>query len=96
VAAIPGASSVEQLESNVAAAQIELADDEYQALQTASVRFCPSAVLDASPHRNLSDLKHSAKFALKHSAKGGWYLAKTVWHDYQLKHTPLSDARNEE
>jgi aryl-alcohol dehydrogenase-like predicted oxidoreductase len=87
VAAIPGASSVEQLESNVAAAEIELADDEYQALHTASAGFCPTAVPDASPHRNLSELKHSAK--------GGLYLAKTVWHDYKLDHTPLSDAGNE-
>jgi aryl-alcohol dehydrogenase-like predicted oxidoreductase len=41
VTAIPGASSVEQLESNVAAADIELADDEYQALTAASDRFSP-------------------------------------------------------
>jgi aryl-alcohol dehydrogenase-like predicted oxidoreductase len=41
VVAIPGASSVEQLESNVAAAEIQLADDEYQALQGASDRFRP-------------------------------------------------------
>ena len=41
VAAIPGASSVEQLESNVAAADIDLADDEYRALQLASARFHP-------------------------------------------------------
>ncbi|HEY4850527.1 MAG TPA: aldo/keto reductase [Streptosporangiaceae bacterium] len=41
VAAIPGASSVEQLESNVAAAEIELSDDEYRALQDASARFHP-------------------------------------------------------
>jgi len=41
VAAIPGASSVEQLESNVAAAEIDLSDDEYQALQAASDRFRP-------------------------------------------------------
>ena len=41
VVAIPGASSVEQLESNVAAAEIELTDDEYQALQAASDRFRP-------------------------------------------------------
>jgi len=41
VAAIPGASSVEQLESNVAAASIELTDDEYRALQAASARFHP-------------------------------------------------------
>jgi aryl-alcohol dehydrogenase-like predicted oxidoreductase len=41
VTAIPGASSVEQLESNVAAAEIELADDEYAALSAASDRFLP-------------------------------------------------------
>jgi aryl-alcohol dehydrogenase-like predicted oxidoreductase len=41
VAAIPGASSVEQLESNVAAAEIDLADDEYQALAGAAARFRP-------------------------------------------------------
>ncbi len=41
VTAIPGASSVEQLESNVAAAEIELSDGEYQALEAASSRFSP-------------------------------------------------------
>jgi aryl-alcohol dehydrogenase-like predicted oxidoreductase len=41
VTAIPGASSVEQLESNVAAAEIELASDEYAALSAASDRFQP-------------------------------------------------------
>lgn len=41
VAAIPGASSVEQLERNVAAAEIELTDDEHQALATAAARFRP-------------------------------------------------------
>jgi len=41
VVAIPGASSVEQLESNAAAAEIELTDQEYQALQVASDRFRP-------------------------------------------------------
>jgi aryl-alcohol dehydrogenase-like predicted oxidoreductase len=41
VTAIPGASSVEQLESNVAAAEIELADDEYAALSAASDLFRP-------------------------------------------------------
>jgi aryl-alcohol dehydrogenase-like predicted oxidoreductase len=41
VTAIPGASSVEQLEGNVAAADIELADDEYAALSAASDRFRP-------------------------------------------------------
>ena len=41
VTAIPGASSVEQLESNVAAAEIELSGDEYAALSAASDRFQP-------------------------------------------------------
>jgi len=41
VAAIPGAASVEQLESAVAAADIDLADDEYRALQLAAARFRP-------------------------------------------------------
>ena len=41
VVAIPGASSVEQLESNVAAADIDLTEDEYQALHAAATRFQP-------------------------------------------------------
>jgi aryl-alcohol dehydrogenase-like predicted oxidoreductase len=41
VAAIPGASSVEQLERNVAAAEIDLTDDQYQALADAAARFQP-------------------------------------------------------
>ncbi|HTS97669.1 MAG TPA: aldo/keto reductase [Streptosporangiaceae bacterium] len=41
VVAIPGASSAEQLESNAAAADIRLTEDEYQALQAASDRFRP-------------------------------------------------------
>jgi aryl-alcohol dehydrogenase-like predicted oxidoreductase len=41
VTAIPGASSVEQLESNVAAADIELSDEEDQALRAASDAFQP-------------------------------------------------------
>ncbi len=41
VVAIPGASSVEQLESNVAAADIELSDAEVSALSLASDRFQP-------------------------------------------------------
>ncbi|HBW20617.1 MAG: aldo/keto reductase [Streptosporangiaceae bacterium] len=41
VTAIPGASSVAQLESNAAAADIELSDGEYRALQAASDRFRP-------------------------------------------------------
>ena len=41
VVAIPGASSVQQLESNVAAASIDLTEDEYQALHAAATRFRP-------------------------------------------------------
>ncbi len=47
VVAIPGASSVEQLERNVAAAEIDLTDEEYQALRTASDRFTPVTGLNA-------------------------------------------------
>ncbi|MCW2935746.1 MAG: L-fuco-beta-pyranose dehydrogenase [Actinomycetia bacterium] len=41
VVAIPGASSIAQLESNVAAADIDLADDEWRALSDAAARFSP-------------------------------------------------------
>jgi diketogulonate reductase-like aldo/keto reductase len=41
VTAIPGAVTVEQLESNVAAVDIHLTDDECQALAAASARFSP-------------------------------------------------------
>ena len=41
VVAIPGASGVGQLESNVAAADIDLTEAEYQALHTAATRFRP-------------------------------------------------------
>jgi aryl-alcohol dehydrogenase-like predicted oxidoreductase len=41
VVAIPGASSVEQLERNVAAADVDLTDDEYRALGAAADRFRP-------------------------------------------------------
>jgi len=41
VVAIPGASNLEQLESNVAAADIDLSDGEYQALSAAAARFRP-------------------------------------------------------
>jgi len=43
VVAIPGASSVAQLESNAAAAEIDLTEDEWQALRDAAVRFRPAA-----------------------------------------------------
>jgi len=73
VAAIPGASNVEQLEDNVAAAEIELADDEYRVLDTMSARFCSTTVPDAHDRLNLS--------VLKHLARSGWSVAKTEWHD---------------
>ena len=41
VTAIPGASSVEQLESNVAAADIDLTNGEYAALRAAAEQFQP-------------------------------------------------------
>src|SRR5215472_721801 len=96
VVAIPGASGVEQLESNAAAAEIQLSDDEYEALHMASAKFCPDIAANVSPHRNLSELKSSAKFALKHSAKGAWYVAKTMRSDYKLAHVPANDAGNKE
>lgn len=49
VVAIPGASSVAQLESNVAAADITLADDEYAALTTAAEAFRPVTGVAALP-----------------------------------------------
>ena len=42
VVAIPGASSVAQLESNAAAAEIDLTDDEWQALRDAAIKFRPA------------------------------------------------------
>jgi aryl-alcohol dehydrogenase-like predicted oxidoreductase len=49
VTAIPGASSVEQLESNVAAADIELTDEEHGALRAAAEQFQPVTGRAAMP-----------------------------------------------
>ncbi|MHB1597092.1 MAG: aldo/keto reductase [Streptosporangiaceae bacterium] len=49
VVAIPGASTVAQLESNVAAAEIDLTDTEYQALRAAAERFRPITGPAAAP-----------------------------------------------
>jgi aryl-alcohol dehydrogenase-like predicted oxidoreductase len=49
VTAIPGASSVAQLESNVAAADIELTADEDTALRAAAARFQPISGRSAIP-----------------------------------------------
>jgi aryl-alcohol dehydrogenase-like predicted oxidoreductase len=58
VTAIPGASSVEQLEHNVAAAQIDLTQDEYEALETASDRFRPVTGPAAVPGLVAARLRH--------------------------------------
>ena len=50
VVAIPGASNVGQLESNVAAADIDLTEEEYQALHAAAVRFRPVTGPAVLPH----------------------------------------------
>jgi aryl-alcohol dehydrogenase-like predicted oxidoreductase len=49
VVAIPGASSVEQMERNVAAAEIDLTDDEYSALLAAARAFHPVTGVAALP-----------------------------------------------
>ena len=49
VAAIPGASSLGQLESNVAAAELDLAPDEDAALRAAADRFRPITGRSAIP-----------------------------------------------
>lgn len=85
VAAIPGASSVEQLESNVAAAEIELSDDEYQTLNRASARFCPTTVKEAPRHRSLSTVRRKLA-SLKHLSRGGVFLSQTARNDYRIKH----------
>jgi aryl-alcohol dehydrogenase-like predicted oxidoreductase len=50
VAAIPGASTVEQVEHNAAAADIDLTDDQYQALTDAAAAFRPTTGAAALPH----------------------------------------------
>lgn len=49
VAAIPGASSIEQLERNVAAAEIQLTDDEFRELEAASAQYRPITGVRAFP-----------------------------------------------
>ena len=49
VLAIPGASSVEQVESNAAAAEVKLADDEFAALTAAAEAFRPKTGAAALP-----------------------------------------------
>ncbi len=49
MAPIPGTSSFEQLQRNAAAANIELTDDQYQALAAAAARFQPITGTAAIP-----------------------------------------------
>ena len=49
VVAIPGASSVAQLESNVAAADLELTEEEADRISAASSQFKPTSGLPAVP-----------------------------------------------
>ena len=67
VAAIPGASSVEQLERNVAAVDIELTDDEYRALQLASRRFHPVPGPGFVSRQIRTLTGHATRPATKHS-----------------------------
>ena len=78
VAAIPGASSLEQLEQNIASVEIELADDEYMALGTASASL-QRGVPVRQPRR-------IAATSLRHCIKGAIYLARTAWHDRKHEH----------
>ena len=76
VVAIPGASSVEQLESNVAAADIKLADDEYLALRQASAGSSPA------PEGDTAGSNPSIKSAIRHSMRRGQYVGRIVWRNY--------------
>jgi aryl-alcohol dehydrogenase-like predicted oxidoreductase len=82
VVAIPGAASVEQLESNVAAAEITLADDEYLALRHASARLGHDPALPPSANGDTPESGPSARFAVRHSLRCGRYVAKTIWRDH--------------
>jgi aryl-alcohol dehydrogenase-like predicted oxidoreductase len=82
VVAIPGASSVEQLENNVAAAEIMLADDEYLTLQQASARLGGDPALPSSANGGTPESGPSVKFAVRHSVRCGLYVAKTIWRDH--------------
>jgi aryl-alcohol dehydrogenase-like predicted oxidoreductase len=76
VAAIAGAATVEQLESNVAAADIQLAPDECKALDTAASRSRPLSAPAEPRTFSMQTLKDCAK------ARN---LVKTAWRDYRLE-----------
>jgi aryl-alcohol dehydrogenase-like predicted oxidoreductase len=74
VVAIPGASSVAQLENNVAATEIYLKDDEYQALDLASRSVAATAERTVRPR---STILESAR-TIAESAHHGWQVARTI------------------
>ena len=73
VVAIPGASSVAQLESNVAATEITLKDDEYQALELASRRVAAMVERTSRPLARI--LNHAG--SVVEDARHGWQVAMT-------------------
>jgi aryl-alcohol dehydrogenase-like predicted oxidoreductase len=83
VVAIPGASSVAQLESNAAAAEIDLAADEDQALRAALPWSGEPGPQEPGARRRLSEALHCAR--------GGKNLAKTLWGDFRYR-TGAADA----
>jgi aryl-alcohol dehydrogenase-like predicted oxidoreductase len=85
VTAIPGAATVQQLESNVAAAEIRLASDEYQELSAASAGLTPAETPPGTPLRRRRAAVRSNLGALKHSAKGAWMVAQTMRLDRQYQ-----------
>jgi aryl-alcohol dehydrogenase-like predicted oxidoreductase len=87
VAAIPGASSVEQLENNVAAAEIRLADDEYSALRQASARLSPVPGLEPSANGDTPGSERSTKSAVQNLVRRGSYVAKITWRNYRPHQT---------
>jgi aryl-alcohol dehydrogenase-like predicted oxidoreductase len=80
VVAIPGASSVGQLESNVAAAEIDLAADEDEALRSASCWPSEAVPEPSGLRRKIS--------AARHCARSGKYLAETLWQDVRTGPAP--------
>jgi aryl-alcohol dehydrogenase-like predicted oxidoreductase len=74
VVAIPGASSVAQLENNVAATEISLKDDEYQALDLASRSVAATAERTGRPLTKILDGART----VAESAHHGWQVARTI------------------
>jgi aryl-alcohol dehydrogenase-like predicted oxidoreductase len=74
VVAIPGASSVAQLENNVAATEISLKDDEYEALDLASRSVATAGERTVRPQTKILDGARS----VAESAHHGWQVARTI------------------